>query len=167
MVPMVFNFTTGAHDVAVVTSKSANDSCNTSAIETTMNTGPTRITLTTPGQHFYICTFPRHCLLGQKLAINVTGTAATPSPTPAPTRPPSGPASAPVPSSISATPPSSSSTPPPSSSPSTSPSGSATPSPSGSPASVSAPPPPNSAPSFAVVLVDCLEFLVLDLASDH
>ncbi|XP_071908679.1 uncharacterized protein [Coffea arabica] len=166
---LVFNFTTGADDVAVVTSKAAYDSCNTSATGTTINTGPARITLTTAGEHFYICTIPRHCSLGQKLAINVTGTAATPSPTPAPTRPPSGPASAPAPSSTGATPPSSSSTPPPSGSPSTSPSGSTTPSPSGSttpspsgsPGGVSAPPPPNSAPSFAVA---ALPFTFLSIA---
>ncbi|KAL3518914.1 hypothetical protein ACH5RR_021503 [Cinchona calisaya] len=156
---LVFNFTRGAHDVAVVTSKAAYDSCNTSATETPITTSPARITLTSPGEHFYICTFPQHCSLGQKLAISVTGLAATPTPipspvpTPAPTRPPpSGPVPAPAPSSTRHTPPPSGSTTAPA------PSGPTAPSPA---ADVSAPPAPNSAPSFAVA---ALPFTFLSIA---
>ncbi|CAK9175636.1 unnamed protein product [Ilex paraguariensis] len=76
---LVFNFTTGTHDVAEVR-KAAFEPCNTTAPISTITAGPARITLTAPGEHFYICTFPSHCSLGQKLAINVTGTAAAPAP---------------------------------------------------------------------------------------
>ncbi|KAL3532313.1 hypothetical protein ACH5RR_005834 [Cinchona calisaya] len=156
---LVFNFTSGAHNVAVVTSKAAYDSCNTSATSTTITTSPARINLTNPGEHFYICTFPQHCSLGQKLAINVTGTASTPSPTPSPATPPSSPTPAPAPSSPGATPPSPSGSTTPAPSGSTTPSTPSTPSPSG----VSAPPPPSSAPSFAVAALP-FTFLSIVLA---
>ncbi|KAI5680863.1 hypothetical protein M9H77_02090 [Catharanthus roseus] len=117
---LVFNFANGAHNVAELSSKTAYDSCNTTATSSTPITGsPARITITRPGEHFFTCTVPRHCSLGQKLAINVTGTrtGATPPSTVGSPRPASGPSSTttPVPS----------------------------------PPGVSAPPPPNSAPSFA------------------
>ncbi|XP_060172070.1 blue copper protein-like [Lycium barbarum] len=77
---LVFNFVNGAHNVATVR-KAAYDSCNTTSLINTISTGPARITLTNSGEHYYMCTFPTHCSLGQKLAINVTGTdAAAPTP---------------------------------------------------------------------------------------
>uniref|UniRef100_A0A7N0UIF8 Phytocyanin domain-containing protein n=1 Tax=Kalanchoe fedtschenkoi TaxID=63787 RepID=A0A7N0UIF8_KALFE len=76
---LVFNFTTGRHDVAEVT-KTEYGSCSSSNPISKQTTGPARITLTAPGEHFYICTFNGHCSLGQKLAINVTG-AGSPAPT--------------------------------------------------------------------------------------
>ncbi|KAK2991914.1 hypothetical protein RJ640_006091 [Escallonia rubra] len=165
---LVFNFTTGQHDVAEVT-KAAFDSCNTTSPISMITDGPANITLTTAGEHHFICTFSRHCGLGQKLAINVSSPSSTspspspqpatpppsspPSPTPSPATPPSPnhtPSSSPAPAPSSmATPPSSSATPPPSSSATPPPSPSA-PSPvSPTPPSETAPPPPNSAPSFA------------------
>ncbi|KAG9140116.1 hypothetical protein Leryth_025687 [Lithospermum erythrorhizon] len=75
---LVFNFANGAHNVAEVT-KASFDSCDIASPLSTSTTSPTRITLTTLGEHHYICTFPSHCSLGQKLAINVTaGGSATP-----------------------------------------------------------------------------------------
>nr|GMC92292.1 blue copper protein-like [Ipomoea batatas] len=73
-----------------------------------ISTGPARIALATPGQHFYICTFPGHCSGGMKLAVNVTGTAFPPSSGPAPTTPPSSSTDTPpsVPSADSPPPPS-------------------------------------------------------------
>lgn len=138
---LVFNFTSGAHDVAELTSRAAYDSCNTSAISNPITISPARITLTRSGQHFFICAFPQHCSLGQKLAINVTGTTATP-PASTPANPPSS--TGPSPSSNPAPGPSS-----------TSPSGSTVPQPGAdapsaqTPPGISAPPPPNAAPSFA------------------
>nr|GMD83628.1 blue copper protein-like [Ipomoea batatas] len=104
---LVFNFPTGAHNVAEV-SKSAFDSCSGSSPISTESTGPARIALATPGQHFYICTFPGHCSGGMKLAVNVTGTAFPPSSGPAPTTPPSSSTDTPpsVPSADSPPPPS-------------------------------------------------------------
>lgn len=85
---LVFNFVNGTHNVAMVT-KASYDSCNTTSPINTISNGPARITLTNSGEHYYICTFPGHCSLGQKLAINVTGTDAT-APTPSNAATPSG-----------------------------------------------------------------------------
>ncbi|KAK4369258.1 hypothetical protein RND71_013050 [Anisodus tanguticus] len=76
---LVFNFVNGAHNVARI-SKASYDSCNTTSPINTISTGPARITLTNSGEHYYMCTFPGHCSMGQKLAINVTGSAAAPTP---------------------------------------------------------------------------------------
>ncbi|KAJ8767705.1 hypothetical protein K2173_020645 [Erythroxylum novogranatense] len=96
---LVFNYANGVHNVAEVT-KEAYNSCNTTNPISLSSTPPTRMTLTTSGEHFYICAVPRHCSLGQLLAINVSGgTANTPpsssetppsSTTPSPTPPPPG-----------------------------------------------------------------------------
>ncbi|XP_059432991.1 umecyanin-like [Corylus avellana] len=91
---LVFNFTTGAHDVATV-DKDAFDTCN-KANTLPINNGPASITLNTTGENYFICTIGQHCTGGQKLAVNVTGTSTTPSPPgvmappPPPPPPPSG-----------------------------------------------------------------------------
>ncbi|PIA42411.1 hypothetical protein AQUCO_02000099v1 [Aquilegia coerulea] len=78
---LVFNFASNQHDVVEVT-KMEYDACTaTSTTGPILMNSPVNITLTTPGQHYYICTFTQHCALGQKLAINVSG---SPSTTPAP-----------------------------------------------------------------------------------
>ncbi|XWS72947.1 hypothetical protein CRYUN_Cryun02cG0083200 [Craigia yunnanensis] len=102
---LVFNYVTGTHDVAEVT-REAYQPCNTSNLLSNFTTGPTRITLRSPGEHFYICTFPGHCTAGQKLAINVTGssTATPPSSTTAP-QSPTTPSSSPPTGDNTATPP--------------------------------------------------------------
>ncbi|VFQ64268.1 unnamed protein product [Cuscuta campestris] len=92
---LVFNFTTGRHNVAEV-SRSSFNSCSTTAAANT--TGPVTIRIRTTGEHYYICTVGPHCSLGQKLAINVSGEAAGPAATP-----PSA-ASSPPPPSVAATP---------------------------------------------------------------
>ncbi|KZV20058.1 blue copper protein-like [Dorcoceras hygrometricum] len=101
---LVFNFTTNTHDVVEVT-KTEFDSCNT-ASTAIITTGPARITLNSSGEHFYICTLPRHCSLGQKLAINVTAGGATVTPPISPSTPsgspPSGTTTAPPPPGSSA-----------------------------------------------------------------
>ncbi|KAK3025875.1 hypothetical protein RJ639_042304 [Escallonia herrerae] len=96
----LFNFTTRQHDVAEVT-KAAFDSCNTTSPISIAIDGPANITLTIADEHHFICTFSRHCGLGQKLAINVSSPSSTsPSPSPQPsTLPPSSP-SPPTPSSV-------------------------------------------------------------------
>ncbi|KAI4380647.1 hypothetical protein MLD38_006814 [Melastoma candidum] len=115
---LVFNFVNRTHDVAEV-SKAAFNSCNTNTTISLSTNPPVRIVLTTPGEHYYTCTFSGHCSLGQKLAINVIGTSTSATP----------PSSTP-----GATPPSSSATPPP-------PPSSAT-TPTGTPSTPSPPPPP-------------------------
>ncbi|XP_031271916.1 uclacyanin 1-like [Pistacia vera] len=101
---LVFNYAMNAHDVAEV-SKQAYGSCDSNNTISFNSNPPTRITLTTPGEHFYICTFPNHCSAGQELAINVTGTGTAASPSPSTATPPS-PGTATPPSPSTATPPS-------------------------------------------------------------
>ncbi|XVE98350.1 hypothetical protein REPUB_Repub03eG0098800 [Reevesia pubescens] len=67
---LVFNFTTGVHDVAEV-NKTAYDNCTTTNTIFTDNNGPARITLNRTGEHYYICTVPGHCSAGQKLNVEV------------------------------------------------------------------------------------------------
>ncbi|KAF5194540.1 Uclacyanin [Thalictrum thalictroides] len=89
---LVFNFGDNEHDVAEVT-KMAFEACNTTnTIGPILLKAPVNITLTRPGQHYYICTFSQHCSLGQKLAINVSGSPSTAPAPPTPTS--SGPTAA-------------------------------------------------------------------------
>ncbi|KAE8674339.1 Blue copper protein [Hibiscus syriacus] len=88
---LVFNFTTGTHNVAEVT-EAAYDSCNAANPISTLSTGPARITLNRTGDHYFICAVPGHCSAGQKLSVEVRNgtrntTAPTTSPRPAPTIP--------------------------------------------------------------------------------
>ncbi|XP_041004836.1 early nodulin-like protein 1 isoform X1 [Juglans microcarpa x Juglans regia] len=93
---LVFNFYNETDDVAVV-SKEAYDSCNTSTPMELYNSSPAVIKLTRTGEHYFTSTYDYRCDLGQKLAINVTGssTGATPpsspgsSPSPGTAKPPS------------------------------------------------------------------------------
>ncbi|KAI3724970.1 hypothetical protein L1987_64739 [Smallanthus sonchifolius] len=87
---LVFNFATNAHDVAEVREE-AYGPCTTANPISTNNTGPAILTLTRPGNHYYICTFGTHCQAGQKLTITVAESSTTPAP-PGSTTPPSPPA---------------------------------------------------------------------------
>lgn len=80
----VFNFTTGEEDVARVT-REAFLTCNSTNPISLKTTGPANFTLDTLGEYYFIGTLDKHCILGQRLAINVT---AHSEPTPAPTPPP-------------------------------------------------------------------------------
>ncbi|TXG61238.1 hypothetical protein EZV62_012601 [Acer yangbiense] len=75
---VVFNFTTGEHNVAVVT-KDAFDSCNTANTTNIDSTGPATVTLSTAGVHYFICTIPGHCAR-QKLSVTVVADKDNPSP---------------------------------------------------------------------------------------
>uniref|UniRef100_A0A0A0LG03 Phytocyanin domain-containing protein n=1 Tax=Cucumis sativus TaxID=3659 RepID=A0A0A0LG03_CUCSA len=72
-----FNFLIQRHDVAKVT-KDNYASCSGQSPISLTTSPPVKITLSEPGEHFFICTFAGHCSFGQKLAINVTGAPATP-----------------------------------------------------------------------------------------
>lgn len=110
---LLFNYPANAHNVEEVT-KANYDACNSTSPLATYTTPPVRVTLKKTGAHYFICGVPGHCSGGQKLAINVTGSATTPSPSPVAT-PPSG--SSPSPSSPPSNPsspsPTSAVTPPP------------------------------------------------------
>ncbi|BBN69086.1 early nodulin-like protein 14 [Prunus dulcis] len=157
---LVFKFSTGNHDVAEV-AKANYDSCSATSPISLETKGPANLTLSTSGEHYYICTFGGHCAGGQKLSINVTGTS-SPAPAPAPSTSspppsPSPPAAVPAPAPSTSSPP-----PPPPTVPAPGPSTGTTPGsgaspPSGNPSSpttpssptpegsASPPPPPPSA----------------------
>ncbi|GMY35834.1 cucumber peeling cupredoxin-like [Fagus crenata] len=167
---LVFNFTTGQHDVARV-SKANYDSCNPANPISIQNNGPATLTLNETGAHYYICTISSHCSLGQKLAINVTtttspapqpSTSPTATPTPAPTVAPVPSTHAPAPAPpTTATPPSSTTSPPPTTA--TPPSSTTTPS-APTPTGVSAPPPPPSSATSLGVTGLCATFLSIVIA---
>ncbi|TMW81400.1 hypothetical protein EJD97_009861 [Solanum chilense] len=93
---LVFNFMTGRHYVLQV-EKTSFDGCNSeNAIGSAIMTGPANMTLNSTGEHYYICTFGTHCLNGQKLAITVSNSTATPGANPPVVRQPE--ACAPTPS---------------------------------------------------------------------
>ncbi|KAL7591332.1 cucumber peeling cupredoxin [Lactuca sativa] len=104
---LVFTFTDGEHDVAEISAAAFGSCTATNPISLATN-GPATLTLTTPGAHYYICTFRSHCQIGQKLAINVSDSSTT---TP-PAATPKTPRSPPPPSAILKTPPSPSTTSP-------------------------------------------------------
>ncbi|XP_047169652.1 mavicyanin-like [Vigna umbellata] len=68
---LVFNFRTGAHNVATLSQKHY-ESCNVTEIIESFNTSPAKITLNRTGDFYFVCAFPSHCSLGQKLSIHVT-----------------------------------------------------------------------------------------------
>ncbi|KAJ4951895.1 hypothetical protein NE237_028727 [Protea cynaroides] len=130
---LVFNYG-GGHTVDEVTSSDYN-SCTVGNSLSTDSSGATKITLKTPGSHYFICGAVGHCSNGMKLAVNVAGKASqspSPSPSPSPSTPTTPSIStSPIPSispSTSPTTPSTSTSPIPSISPSTSPSSSISPS---------------------------------------
>ncbi|KAI3495956.1 hypothetical protein L1887_38304 [Cichorium endivia] len=78
---LFFNFTTGLHNVAEVPSAAYGPCASTNTLSLNP-TGPATVTLTRPGNHYYICTVVSHCQIGQKLTINVSPATTTPQITP-------------------------------------------------------------------------------------
>jgi len=100
---LVFNFTTGQHDVAEV-NKADYEACNkANPLTPVVSNGPANISLTTAGEHYFICTIGQHCTGGQKLAINVSASSGPTPPTPAGGTPPPPPSSGTSASSLAAT----------------------------------------------------------------
>ncbi|WRX31844.1 Phytocyanin domain - like 10 [Theobroma cacao] len=83
---LVFDFTTGQHDVARMT-ETAYDACTTTNAIFTETTGPARIRLNTTGEHYFICTFSNHCASGQKLKVEVQNSTTASTPGSSPTTP--------------------------------------------------------------------------------
>ncbi|KAI3524444.1 hypothetical protein L1887_03099 [Cichorium endivia] len=145
---LVFNFTTGMHNVAEV-SQAAYGPCTTTNPISITTSGPATLTLAAPGTHYYICTVGTHCQIGQKLTINVGAAAAaptTPPPAATPTTPPPAATPTPAPTPAPVSPPTTSPTPAPAPSTAT-PSPTPTSSPAPSPVGASPPAPPTSGPS--------------------
>ncbi|XVE59861.1 hypothetical protein DITRI_Ditri05aG0081200 [Diplodiscus trichospermus] len=80
---LVFNFSTGRHDVAEVT-EAAYNACTTNNTIFTESNGPARITLNRTGDHYFICTFTGHCTRGLKLGVQVRNGTISTAPTPGP-----------------------------------------------------------------------------------
>ncbi|XP_039141319.1 stellacyanin-like [Dioscorea cayenensis subsp. rotundata] len=59
------------------------DTCNTSNSILTSNTGNTSITLTEPGDKYFVCGVLSHCLGGMKLNVHVNGDGSSSGPAPA------------------------------------------------------------------------------------
>ncbi|KAI8570723.1 hypothetical protein RHMOL_Rhmol01G0058500 [Rhododendron molle] len=133
---LVFNFVTGAHDVATVT-KTSYDSCSSASPIAIQTTGPANVTLTT-GEHYFICTVGQHCANGQKLSVNVPAAAGSPTPTPSPSPSPASPT--PTPSTTPS--PTPSATPPPAPTPAAPTPSPTAHSPPPSPTPTNSPPPP-------------------------
>ncbi|GMY34044.1 cucumber peeling cupredoxin-like [Fagus crenata] len=76
-----FVFITNTHDVLEVPKKSYDACSSASPIGTSITTGGANVTLDAAGDHYYICTFGKHCQFGQKLAITVLGSPGTTTPT--------------------------------------------------------------------------------------
>lgn len=70
---LLFNFTTGWHDVTEV-SKEGYDQCKPRDSDNTIKDGPATIHLTNAGDHYFICSYEGHCLSDQKLAIHLAPT---------------------------------------------------------------------------------------------
>ncbi|KAJ8431842.1 hypothetical protein Cgig2_023486 [Carnegiea gigantea] len=108
---LVFNFVAGAHTVAEV-SKAAYGSCNTTELlSPAVTAAPARLTIKSSGAHYFICTIPGHCPLGQKLAVAATAASSSPS-TSAAAPQPSAAASPPTTTTASAPQPSAAASPP-------------------------------------------------------
>nr|GMC84439.1 blue copper protein-like [Ipomoea batatas] len=155
---LVFRFSTGAHDVTQV-SRAGFDGCNATNPISQNTNGPANISLTTAGQHYYICSISGHCGIGQKLAINVSAApASAPQPSAAASPPRATPAATPAPSPS----PSDGTASPPSSGPAPTTPPSSTDTPPSVP-SADSPPPSTAAPSIAIATLP-LTFLSVALA---
>ncbi|GFY97038.1 hypothetical protein Acr_11g0013440 [Actinidia rufa] len=78
---LIFNFATNAHDLVQVPKASFDTCSDDNEIGNPITTGPANVTLTSAGDHYYICTFGTHCQAGQKLAITVSTTPGAAPPT--------------------------------------------------------------------------------------
>ncbi|BFG40111.1 hypothetical protein CerSpe_263850 [Prunus speciosa] len=147
---LVFEFTTGGHDVARL-GKEAFDACNnTNLLSLPENQGPAKYSLNQTGDYYFICAFPGHCSQGQKLSIKVTATGpSAPAPAPHSEAPTTPTAHAPAPAPNSEPPKTPSPSPSPSSEAETPPPEATTPSSSPPTTAATTAPPPSSASSLA------------------
>lgn len=74
---VVFKYNSAVHDVKQV-SKEDFEACNGKSPIATYTTGEDSIVLKKPGKTYFLCSFTGHCEMGQKLEINVEGSAASP-----------------------------------------------------------------------------------------
>ncbi|XP_070048338.1 mavicyanin-like [Nicotiana tabacum] len=67
-----FNYNNKYHNVMQVSSQEYY-SCTVTDPMATLNTGKDSFTLSAPGDYYYVCGFPGHCQIGQKVHIQVSG----------------------------------------------------------------------------------------------
>ena len=82
----VFTYNKQFHNVIAV-SKAAYKNCDVTKPTATWATGKDSVVLNTTGHHYFLCGFPGHCALGQKVDVHVLSSAApsmAPSMAPAP-----------------------------------------------------------------------------------
>ncbi|KAJ0042412.1 hypothetical protein Pint_17149 [Pistacia integerrima] len=79
---LFFKYNPAMHDVKQV-SKADYEACNGKSAIATYTTGADSITLKEPGKAYFLCSFTGHCKMGQKLEVNVVGSAASPHGSPA------------------------------------------------------------------------------------
>ncbi|CAL9041370.1 unnamed protein product [Musa banksii] len=79
----VFEYNNSFHNVLEVT-KAEYNACNASSPIATYATGNDSITIKTKGHHYFLCGFPGHCTIGQKVDIYIPkSSSAAPSTSPA------------------------------------------------------------------------------------
>lgn len=94
---LLFSYNTKFHNVLQV-NKQQYDSCNASSPAASYNSGADSIALKRPGTFYFLCGFPGHCQLGQKVEIKVMPVSSSllaPSSGPSPSPLPNGPAPTP------------------------------------------------------------------------
>ncbi|XP_065022601.1 mavicyanin-like [Musa acuminata AAA Group] len=80
---IVFDYNNSFHNVLEVT-KAEYNACNASSPIATYATGNDSITIKTKGHHYFLCGFPGHCTIGQKVDIYIPkSSSAAPSTSPA------------------------------------------------------------------------------------
>ncbi|KAL0551005.1 hypothetical protein IC582_010076 [Cucumis melo] len=103
---LLFKYNNTFHNVLQVTQEQFK-ACNSSSPAASYNSGADSIPLKRPGTFYFLCGFPGHCQLGQKVEVKVTSASSShlpaPSPSPGPSPSPMGgpSASAPTPSAAS------------------------------------------------------------------
>lgn len=75
---VVFKYNQEMHDV-MQASKADFEACSAKSPIAKYSTGADKVTLKEPGKTYFLCSFPGHCEKGQKVEIEVEGTAGGPS----------------------------------------------------------------------------------------
>ena len=78
---VVFTYNKQFHNVMAV-SKADYKNCDVTKPIATWSTGKDSVVLNTTGHHYFLCGFPGHCGLGQKVDVRVAASSAAPSAAP-------------------------------------------------------------------------------------
>ncbi|KAI5012186.1 hypothetical protein ZWY2020_024320 [Hordeum vulgare] len=76
---VVFTYNKQFHNVIAV-SKADYKNCDVTKPKATWSTGKDSVVLNTTGHHYFLCGFPGHCAIGQKVDVRVLSSAALPPP---------------------------------------------------------------------------------------